>query len=88
MLFLLLVFASSTDGTLAIPLFASLESAKIQTQKPGDVELMRSLAYCAERKIEHDFPDFNEYVYCFITMMHQRVSNMVFPDSTSARAIS
>ena len=80
MLFLLLFFAFSTDGTLAIPLFASLESAKIQTQKPGDVELarMRSLAYCAERKIEHDFPDFNEYVYCFITMMHQRVSNMVF----------
>ena len=33
-----------TDGTLAqffIPLLASLESARIQTQKPGDVELAR-----------------------------------------------
>ena len=40
----------------------------------------RSPAQCSERKIEHDFPDFNEYVYCFITMTHQRVSDMVFPD--------
>ena len=36
--------AFSTDGTLAIPLFASLESVKIQTQKPGDVELARMRA--------------------------------------------
>ena len=49
----------------------------------GTLAQFFSLCLYPLKKIEHDFPDFNEYVYCFITMMHQRVSNVVFPISTS-----